>query len=190
VIATCRPGYRLEVAADGIDAFRFERLLAEGRTALGSDDAVVAGQRLREALRLWRGAAFGDLSTEPYIQAEAARLEELRLVAVEERVEADLRLGDHDASCAELEGLVVEHPFRERLWEQWMMALYRAGRQADALRMFQRLRRLLGDELGIEPGIRLVALEEAILLQNPELDWTTTPSSEPGGQRSGSPGRT
>src|SRR5205823_6278962 len=131
-----------------------------------------AAELLTEALGWWRGTPYPELADWPPAQAAAASLEDLRLGALEARVEADLALGRHAALCAELGMLVTQHPYRERLWAQWMLALYRAGRQAEALRTFQQLRRLLGDELGIEPGDDLVALEEAILVHKPELDWT------------------
>ena len=134
-------------------------------------------------MALWTGAAFAELAQEDYLRAEAVRLEELRLVGLEERVQADLALGDHTALCGELDMLVAEHPYRERLWEQWMLALYRAGRQADALRAYQRVRSRLGDELGIAPGEPLRDLEQAILLQRPALDWTPPPQAQPRSRR-------
>lgn len=178
VLLTRRPGYQLRVEPEGLDAWRAERLIAEGRLALTEGDAERAQTRLREALALWTGPAFADLAHESYLQAEAARLEELRLVGIEERVKADLALGHHTALCGELDMLVTEHPYRERLWEQWMLALYRAGRQADALRAYQRVRTQLGDELGIAPGEPLRSLEQAILLQQPALDWISAPDAQ------------
>ena len=109
--------------------------------------------------------------------SEARRLEELRLVAIEEGARTDLALGRHAELCGKLERRVGEHPYRESLWGLWMLALYRAGRQADALRAFERVRRLLGDELGLEPSVALRELEQAILLHRPELDWG--PADEP-----------
>ena len=183
VLVTRRPGYQLRVETDGLDAWRGERLIGEGRARLAGGDAARAEALLREALALWTGPAFGELAHESYVRAEAARLEELRLVGFEERVQAGLALGHHTALCGELDALVSEHPYRERLWEQWMLALYRAGRQADALRAYQRVRRLLGDELGIEPGEPLRRLEQAILLQTPALDWTPPPQAPLGTRR-------
>lgn len=171
VLVTRRPGYVLLVGPDGTDATRFERLADEGRHALRAADAARADAVLRDALSLWRGPAFGDLAAEPFARVDAARLEERRLVAIEDRVEARLALGQHAQLVAELEALVSEHPLREPLWGQLMLALYRAGRQADALRAYGRLRTLLGEELGIEPATPLRELEEAILLQKPGLDW-------------------
>jgi DNA-binding SARP family transcriptional activator/WD40 repeat protein len=179
LLVTRRPGYALVVGPDGSDARRFERLAGEGRSALLGGDPARADAVLREALALWRGPAHGDLAAEPFARAEAARLEERRLVAIEDRVEAGLRLGHHGPVVAELEGLVTEYPFREALWGQLMLALYRSGRQADALRTFARLRSILGEELGIEPGTPLRDLEEAILLQKPDLDWRPHPPSPP-----------
>jgi DNA-binding SARP family transcriptional activator/WD40 repeat protein len=177
LLVTRRPGYALVVGPDGSDVRRFERLAGEGRSALSRGDPAGADALLREALALWRGTPFGDLAGEPFARADAARLEERRLVAIEDRVEAGLRLGHHGPVVAELEGLVTEYPFREALWGQLMLALYRSGRQADALRTFARLRSILGEELGIEPGTPLRDLEEAILLQKPDLDWRPHPPS-------------
>ena len=158
-----------------LDAWRCERLIDEGRAALADGDTTLAADRLRAALALWRGPAYAELATETYLQTEAARLEELCLVALEERTQADLALGHHAELCGELEALVAEHPYRELLWGQWMLALYRAGRQSDALRAYQRVRSLLGEELGIEPGAALRDLERGILLQRSELDWKAQP---------------
>ena len=168
--SSSRGGYALAVDAERIDALRFERLVDEGRAALADDDPARAAELLRSALALWRGPALGDLAYERFAQDEVARLEELRLAAVEERIEADLRLGRHVELVAELEGLVREHPLRERLRAQHMLALYRSGRQADALESFRDARRSLVDELGLEPGRELRELEQAILAQDPALD--------------------
>ena len=116
----------------GLDAWRCERLIDEGRAALAGGDPELAVDRFRCALALWRGPAYGDLASESYVQSEAVRLEELRLVAIEDRMQADLALGHHAELCGELEAHVAAHPYRERLWAHWMLALYRAGRQADA----------------------------------------------------------
>ncbi|HEX4753605.1 MAG TPA: BTAD domain-containing putative transcriptional regulator, partial [Solirubrobacterales bacterium] len=168
---TRRPGYVLRVEPGDLDAWQFERLLEEGHRALAAGRPVRASERLQAALGLWRGAAYGELSTEPFAMAEVARLEEARLVAVENLVDADLGLGRHASQVGRLEALVGEHPYRERLWGKLMLALYRSGRQAEALRAFGRVRQLLGDELGIEPSAPLRALEEDILLQKHHLDW-------------------
>ncbi len=168
VVVSSRGGYALVVDAECVDALRFERLVDEGRAA--SDDPARAAELLRSALAIWRGPALGDLGYEPFAQDAVARLEESRLAAVEERAEVDLRLGRHAELVAELEGLVREHPLRERLRAQHMLALYRSGRQAEALESFQSARRSLVEELGLEPGRELRALEQAILAQDPALD--------------------
>ena len=170
VVVSSRSGYALAIDAERIDALRFERLLNEGRAALSDDDPARAAELLRSALALWRGPALGDLAFERFAQDGAAALEELRLSAIEERIEADLRLGRHVELVAELEGLVREHPLRERLRAQHMLAHYRSGRQADALESFRDARRALVDELGLEPGRALRELEQAILAQDPALD--------------------
>ena len=129
---------------------------------------------LREALELWRGPALDDFTYEPFAQAAIVRLEELRLVALERRIEADLALGRHADLVPELEGLVTDHPLRERLRGQLMLALYRSGRQADAVAAYQSARRTLADELGIDPSQALQQLEQAILRQDPSLELATT----------------
>lgn len=134
---------------------------------LGPVDALVL--LLSQAERLWRGPVLGDLAGEPFAVAEAARLEELRTVVIEERIEAELAAGRHGAVVAELESLTARYPLRERLWKARMLALYRSGRQADALRAFQDLRAQLAEELGIDPTPELSALEQAILVQSPDL---------------------
>ena len=137
ILVTRRRGYLLRVEADELDAWRAARLIADGRATLVEGDAEAAEARFTDALTLWRGPSFGDLADEPYLQSEATRLDELRLSAIEERVQARISLGRHGELCAEIEALVGEHPFRERLWEQWMLTLYRSGRQADALRAYR-----------------------------------------------------
>jgi predicted ATPase/DNA-binding SARP family transcriptional activator len=178
VLLTRRPGYLLAIDQVEFDAACFERMVEQGRAHLAERAPGQAGERLREALALWRGPAYGELAAESYVQAEAARLDELRMVAVEARVEADLALGRHAELCGELEAFVTKHPYRERLWGQRMLALYRAGRQSDSLRAYQQIRLLLGDELGIEPSEALRDLEEAILLQKSHLDWTPPTEAE------------
>jgi DNA-binding SARP family transcriptional activator len=156
-------GYVISVGPDQLDASRFELLVAAGHDALALGRAVAAGARFREALGLWRGPALGDvLEVEPPAR-EAARLEELRLAAAEARVEADLAAGLHAEVTGELERLVAEHPLRERLWRLLMLALYRDGRQADALDVYRRVRAMLTQELGLEPGEELRQLEWAVL---------------------------
>ena len=176
LLVTRSPGYVLRVEPDAVDLRRFERLLDEGRAALAAGSPVTASERFREALALWRGPALADLAFAPFAQAEIARLDELRLDGVCDRIEADLALG-RGGVVTELEALVAEHPLRERLRGQLMLALYRSGRQADALAAYQDARRALVDELGIEPGRELRALEQAILRQDPSLD--VGPAAEP-----------
>ncbi len=178
-------GYRLAIEPDELDASRFEQLAAEGRAALVRGDPDTASIRLREALSLWRGPALAEFIDEPFARDEAARLEEVRLAAIEQRVAADLELGQHSELVEELQDLVSQHPFREHLWEQLMLALYRSGRQADALRVYQAARTQLAEELGIEPGPALRRLDERILAQDPSLDLSpgavpgTTPNNLP-----------
>jgi predicted ATPase len=162
-----------------VDVFEFARLSESGRSALTIGDAAGAAATLRAALELWRGPALADVAWEPFAQAEVARLEELRLTALEDRIEADLALGRHGQLVAELEGLVADHPLRERLRGQLMLALYRSGREADALAVYQRARRTLVDELGIEPGESLRKLERAILAHDSSLDAPQATSSSP-----------
>jgi hypothetical protein len=142
----------------------------EGRSLLARGLAADASGRLRDALSLWRGPALADFAYESFAQAAIARLEEIRLAAVELRIDADLALGRHDELVGELEALVAEHPLRERLRRYLMTALYRSGRQAEALDAYQNARRALVDELGIEPSPALQELEKAILRQDPSLD--------------------
>jgi DNA-binding SARP family transcriptional activator/pimeloyl-ACP methyl ester carboxylesterase len=167
-LATSPPGYVLRVAAAELDSRRFEDLVAEGNDALAAGDAAVALRRLDEAVRLWRGPALAGIDA-PSARAEAGRLEELRLTALESRAEALLECGRPGELAAELETLTAAHPLRERLWFQRMLALYRSGRQADALRAYAGLRAILAGELGIEPDPRLRELHGRILRQDPGL---------------------
>jgi predicted ATPase/DNA-binding SARP family transcriptional activator len=163
VISRSDAGYAIGVHADCVDAHRFERLVAEGREAVARGAAGRAVSRFDEALELWRGRPFGSLADDGALALEAKRLEELHILALEDRIEAALQLGRDAELVDELEKLLDEHPYRERLWRHLMLALYRAGRQADALAGYRRARTLLDDELGIEPGPELRALEQAIL---------------------------
>ena len=160
----------LRVEPDELDADRFERLLSEGRTAGEAKDHATAARRLHEALELWRGPALADFTYDPFAQAEIARLEELRLDAVEERIEADLALGKAADLVGELEALIRDHPLRERLRGQLMLALYRSGRQADALEVYRQTRETLDEELGLAPSRPLQRLQTAILRQEPALE--------------------
>jgi DNA-binding SARP family transcriptional activator/DNA-binding beta-propeller fold protein YncE len=170
LLLTQAAGYVLSVPPEGLDARRFEALLERGRRELASGQVGRASLTLRDALALWRGPALADLAFEPFAQTEIARLEELRLAALEARIEADLALGHQDSLVAELETLVAAHPFREGLRAQLMLALYRSGRQAEALEMYRRAWRTFNEELGIEPGPRLQELEGAILRHDSSLE--------------------
>ena len=169
VIRTRPPGYVLEVGAGDVDLHRFQALHEAARGLLASDPARARGL-LGEALGLWRGPPLADLSHDPFAPAEIARLEELRIAALQDRVEADFALGRHAEAIGELERLLGAHPLREGLHAQLMTALYRAGRQAEALDAYQDARRTLTEQLGIEPGRDLRALQRAILTQDPSLD--------------------
>jgi class 3 adenylate cyclase len=164
LIETRAPGYALTVSPDDLDSLRFERLLTSAPV-----EVEARSETLHEALELWRGPPLADFAFEPFAQAEIARLEELRLAALEERIEADLALWHHGVLVGELAALIAEHPFRERLRRQLMLALYGAGRQAEALEAFQQARRTFVDELGIEPSPALRELERAMLQQDEAL---------------------
>ena len=169
-IRTVAGAYSITLEPGELDRDRFERLLAEGRAALEAGDHADAADQFRRALALWRGAPLSDFSYEGFAQDEIKRLEELHVAALEDRIEAELALGRHDELVPELEALVTRHPLRERLRGQLMLALYRAGRQAEALESYRAARRTLLAELGIEPGRALRELEQAILAQVPALD--------------------
>ena len=169
------PGYMLRIDRDQFDAQRFARLSGEGHGLLEAGDAGAAAERLRAALALWRGPALADLAYERFAQAEVGRLEELKLAALEDRIDADLALGRHSALVGELRELVAEHPLRERLRAQLMAALYRCGRQAEALEVYREGRITLSAELGIEPGPALRELERAILQQDERLGAPAAP---------------
>jgi DNA-binding SARP family transcriptional activator len=170
VLLTRSPGYMLRIEPDQLDANRFARLIEEGRHALSDGRPTNAVSLLDEALELWRGPPLAEVADRPFAQAEAARLEELRLAALEDRIEAELALGRDATVVGELEALVAAHPLRERLRRQLMLALYRSGRQAEALEVYKNTRELLINELGIEPSRALHDLERAILRQEPSLD--------------------
>ena len=167
-LETRAPGYLLRVEHEELDLDRFSRLVDQADRAAPD----VAAERLREALALWRGAALADVAYESFAQAAIMRLDELRLVALERRIEADLALGRHAELVGELEGLVAAHPVRERLRGQLMRALYGSDRQAEALEAYRAARRALVEGLGIEPCLALQNLERAILRQDPELELT------------------
>jgi predicted ATPase/DNA-binding SARP family transcriptional activator len=169
------PGYVLEADPAQVDANRFEELFARGRKAMERGEPEAAKDALERALALWRGPALADLSERRFARLEANRLEEARLAAVEELAEAELALGHPAQGLARLEPHVAEHPLRERAWGQIMVALYRLGRQADALRAYQRIRGILREELGLEPTPSLRRLEKQILLQRHELEESRLP---------------
>jgi DNA-binding SARP family transcriptional activator len=169
-LETRPPGYLLRVEDGELDADRFRELVADGRRLLEGGDPKAASERLREALGLWQGPALADVGREPFGRDAAARLEQERLAALEDRIEADLALGRLADLVPELEALVAREPLRERLRALLMLALYRSGRQADALERYRETRRAFVDELGIEPGEDLQELERAILRHDPELE--------------------
>jgi DNA-binding SARP family transcriptional activator len=166
------PGYALQLESHELDLHRFEQLVAEARASLDAHRAEEASARFRAALELWRGPALAEFASEPFAPAEGARLEERRISALEGRLEADLVLGRHGDLVGELEALIARYPLREGLRRQQMLALYRSGRQAEALAAYQRARRALAEELGIEPSPALRELERQILQQDPSLDVT------------------
>jgi DNA-binding SARP family transcriptional activator len=169
-IETREPGYLLRVDHDSLDLHRFERLASDGTELLERGRAEDAAVLLRESLALWRGPALADVADEGILRQAAARLDELRLVALERRIEADLVCGRHAELVGELEELATEYPLRERPRALQMLALYRCGRQADALAAYRTARGTLVDELGIEPGSELQELERAILQHDPSLE--------------------
>ncbi|MGH3917940.1 MAG: BTAD domain-containing putative transcriptional regulator [Pseudonocardiaceae bacterium] len=170
VLRTRGHGYSLVVAPGAVDAVRFEQLAREGRDALSADPQRAA-DTLSRALALWRGEPLAEFRFELFAQSEITRLTELRAVVLEDRAEAELALGRHATLCGELSRAVAEQPLRERLWSQLIRALYRCGRQAEALGAYSRLREQLVEQLGIEPSPELVRLHEAVLAQRPDLDW-------------------
>jgi DNA-binding SARP family transcriptional activator len=181
-LLTRAPGYVLRVDQDQLDANCFERLVAEGLRQVATGELSPAGAALDDALGLWRGRAYAEFADDDFARIEALRMEELRRLAVDERVEANLGLGRHRELIGELEGIVAADPLRERARAQLMLALYRCGREAEALRTYQQYRRYVGDELGIEPSFALRELEEAIILQKSELDWAPSPVSRGGSE--------
>ena len=177
-LVTVEPGYRLMVDDDELDAASFEGLLHAGHTALLDHEGDLAAGHLREALALWRGPALADVRVHAELRGEALRLDELRILAIEARIEADLALGRHSELVAELERLVGDHPTRERLWAQLMLCLYRSGRQAAALAAATRLRAVLREELGLVPAAEISRLEHDILSHAPHLTWAPAAASE------------
>ena len=174
VLLTRGRGYLLRVAAGELDLERVREMADRGHEALAAGDPARAATVLSEALGLWRGPPLADFAYEPFAQAAIAELDELRLVALEDRVEADLALGRSRELVGELRDLVARHPLRERLRGQLMLALYRSGRQAEALEIYQEFRRTLAEELGLEPGPSVQQLERAVLHRDPALDLART----------------
>lgn len=169
MLVTRPPGYAIMIAPESLDLVRFERRREQGRTALAARDPEVASEHLRAALALWRGPALAEFD-EPFAAVEAARLEELRVACTEDRIEADLALGRHAELSGELTALVAREPLRERPRLQLMLALYRSGRQAEALACYRDLRRMLASELGLEPSLAARELEQRMLRQDATLD--------------------
>jgi predicted ATPase/DNA-binding SARP family transcriptional activator len=182
-IARHGEGYLLDVTADEVDALAFEARVVEGRKAVAAGDMGTASALLADALELWRGPALAEFADLSFARSEAGRLEELRLSALEDRVESDLALGRHGSLPGELSALVADHPLRERLRGQLMLALYRAGRQADALRAYADGRAVLIEELGLDPGPELRALEAAILAHDLALAAPPPPGAAGGNLR-------
>jgi DNA-binding SARP family transcriptional activator len=174
-IVTRAPGYVIQVGSDQVDLQRFERLVSEAERDLAGGDPEQASSKLGDALSLWRGAPLADLAYEAFVQPAIARLAELRLVAQELRIESALALGRHNDLVGDLQALAAAHPLREGLRRQLMLALYRAGRQAEALEAYQAARRALVEQLGIEPGPGLKELERSILRQDRSLDPAAAP---------------
>ena len=176
-LLTKPPGYSLRIEDGELDLDRFEVLVREGRGLLGAGDSKAAATGFGQALELWRGPPFAEFRAEPFARDAGERLEDVRLAALEERIEADLALGRHARLVPELETLVAREPLRERPREQLMLALYRSGRQADALELYRRTRETLNEELGIEPGLELQELERRMLQHDPTLERGRAPAS-------------
>jgi DNA-binding SARP family transcriptional activator len=179
LLVTQPPGYALRIQQSQLDLSRFEHMLADGERALNAGKPERAVELLDQALGLWRGAPLADLPYAPFAQAPIVRLEELRLAALELRIDAELALGRHRRLASELQALVAEHPLRERLCGQLMLALYRDGRQAEALAAFSTARTRLVEEIGIEPGPLLREVQRRILAQDPELAREESPAARP-----------
>src|SRR5215470_7887286 len=177
VLVTQEPGYVLRVSDQQVDALRFRAMARQARGDLAAGQAAAAAALLDDALALWRGEPLAEFAAEPWAVPVVTRLTETYDLAAEDRVEAWLTLGRHAETATELEAMVAARPLRERRWEQLIVATYRSGRQADALRAYQRCRTVLADELGLEPGPGLRRLEAAVLAQDPTLDWQHDPAA-------------
>ena len=185
VLVTTPAGYCLRVGPGELDAERFERQVADGRRALAAGRGEHAAAEVRAALELWRGPPLAELASTPFAPAEIARLEEQHLAALEVRVEADLVAGRHAELVGELQRLTSQHPWRERLHAQLMLALYRSGRQGDALEAYREAREVLVEQLGVEPGVELRDLHEAILTHAPGIDVPPDTGSPSADERNG-----
>jgi len=188
ILVSQPPGYRLAISADDLDAARFETLTAEGRRLLADGRPDRADDALGRALGLWRGQVLADFPDALFPRAERARLDELRFAAFEDRIAVGLALGRHASIVAELDRLIGAHPYREGLHALRMLALYRSGRQGEALDAYQRARRMLDEELGVEPGPQLATMHRQILDHAPELDRPTAavrPGPVPAGRGDG-----
>jgi len=174
VLVTRYGGYLLDVPEEAVDVYEFERLLRAGHHAYEAEDYAAASRLLRSALEIWRGPAVVDVRPGMPLGIEAVRLEEARLSALETRIDADLQMGKHKAMLSELAVLTVQHPMNEHLCAQYMISLFRAGRQWQALDSFKALRNTLVEELGVEPSTRLQQLQHAILTSDPRLDREET----------------
>lgn len=170
LLATCPGGYVLRLPCDAMDLYRFEELCVSGRQSLARGQNKEAADTLRFALAMWNDDALVDVVPGPLLEAETVRLRESRLGALEQRIEADLRLGRHHAVLSELSALAVEFPLNENLQSQLMLALYRSGRKAQALDVYRKLRTVFVNELGLDPSLRLHDLHQAVLASNPALD--------------------
>jgi SARP family transcriptional regulator, regulator of embCAB operon len=175
VLVTRHGGYLLQIPEDSVDVHHYERLIREGQSAFEKGDSEVSAARFRSALDLWRGPALVDVRVGPILDIEVMRLEESRLVTVERRIDADLRLGRHAEIIAELTELTARHPQHEGLHCQVMLALYRSGRQASALEVYRRLRMRLIEDLGVEPSPQLQRMHQAMLAVDPQLDVLAGP---------------
>jgi DNA-binding SARP family transcriptional activator len=170
ILSTRRSGYLLDIRPDEIDAVRYDRLSAAGRAAVNQGDHETASRVLGEALRLWRGPALGDIPNGPLLAIETLRLEENRLGDLHLRIAADLRLGRHHQLLGELATLCARHPLLENFWAQYMVALYRSGRQSQALDAYQRLHSTMVRQLGVEPSTRVRQLHQAMLSGHAAMD--------------------
>lgn len=170
ILVTKANGYLFKVQSGELDLHRFEQLAARGRKALAEGDNDSAAELLRSALGLWRGPALDDIQAGRLLEAQIIRLEELRLTTLEQRIEADLRLGRHHEVLCELAALATHHSFNENLHAQLMLALHRSGRRSDALMVFRRLRTALTEELGLEPSLKIQQLHQAILSSDPAIE--------------------